>query len=262
VTEFKDPLGIAGEILGKQAYSHAISLLFGFAEDPAAEILPDVHIASAGLIEFGSTICAITCYHVLTDFWALKKGEPRYTFQIGSFVGDPLERLRDSDEAFDLAILDVTDIAVEQLSNRDSEPAQPLKPVRWPNDPVKLNDFVIICGFPVGTREVSVEERMINSVAYSVIEHVLDVDESSFTVSFNKDGWVTIPTDEETPQEIKNADINGLSGSPVFSGMRNIEGSIGVIEFVGTVLSELPFGVSGVRVRSSRCVTDQGKIVR
>jgi Trypsin-like peptidase domain len=259
---FKDPAGIAGGFIARQAYAHALSLLFGFAKDPAAEEVPEIYIASAGFIEFQDATCAVTCYHVLKNFWAKRAAEPRFKFQIGSFVCEPRDRLRDWDEALDLAIIDVGDIPIDRLSNRDDNPAQALRPSRWPSDPMKPNDFVVLCGFPIGTREVYVDERRIGSVAFPVIEHVMDVDESSFTISFSRDEWVSIPSDTTVPDAIRAADLNGLSGSPVFSGMRNIAGPIGVMEFVGTVLSEIPFGVSGVRVRSSRCLTADGHIVR
>jgi hypothetical protein len=103
---------------------------------------------------------------------------------------------------------------------------------------------------------------MITSVAFPIIEHVMSVDENGFLVSFSPDQWVTLPSSMDVPDAIRNADCNGLSGSPVFSGMRNIAGSIGVMEFVGTVISEIPFVGAGVRVRSSRCISDSGRIKR
>lgn len=47
MTSFSDPIGIAATIIAMQAYAHAASILFGFAEDPESEVVPDIHIASA-----------------------------------------------------------------------------------------------------------------------------------------------------------------------------------------------------------------------
>ena len=259
---FEDPSGIGTQVMMRQAYAHAVSLLFGFSEDPRSEKVPEVYVASAGLLDFKGRICAVTCYHVLRNFWLKQKDEPGFRFQIGSFGCDPRDLLRDFDEALDLAILDVSDIPIDRLGSRDDGPVQALRPSRWPNDPMAPDDYVALCGFPLGTREVNIGERRFLSVAFPVVEHVLSVDNDSFTISLRRSQLVSIPEDERAPEAIREADLNGLSGSPVFSGMRNIAGAVGVMEFVGTVLSEIPFGVEGVRVRTSRCITEDGTILR
>lgn len=259
---FNNSDGIVANIMARQAYSHTISLLFGFVEDPMQEKVPEHFIASAGLLEFDGAVCAVTCYHVLKAFCSKRRADVRFKFQIGSFVCDPWDRLRDYDEVLDVAILDVGDISLERLSTRNDNSIQALKSIRWPTAPVQCGDFVILCGFPLGMREMRKIERKIGSIAFPVIERVTDVDQDSFVVNFRRDEWVAIPTDVPVPEEIRKADINGLSGSPVFSGMRNVFGNIGVMEFVGTVLSEIPFEHDGVRVRSSRCISAKGKIVR
>ncbi len=259
---FADAAGIAARIIAKQAYFHAVSILFGFTEDPTSDLVPDVHIASAGLIEIDGRSCAVTCEHAIAGFETLYACEPRYKFQIGSFVCAPAERLIDADKALDLAILDVSDVPINQLSGRDDGTVQPLRPVRWPPDLPRSEDLVVLCGFPIGTREVDVMGKRFTSVALPLVEHVRDVDTDSFTISFNREQWVNIPTDAKAPREIRDVDVNGLSGSPVFSALRNVQGAIGVMEYLGTVLSEIPFGEPGVRVRSSRCIGADGRISR
>lgn len=257
---FNDPAGIAVDLLAKEAMSHTISLLIGFVADPKGDVAPTIYTASGAFIEFDGAVCLVTCCHVLAVFRNLKKQQPGYKFQIGSFVCDPDERLRDADEGLDLAILDLTDVPIERLRNRE-EPFGPLpRPHRWPSAPVSVDENVIVCGFPIGTVEFDYKKRKISHVAYPVVERVLTVEDNSFIVSFDRDAWITIPSDTAAPQQIKDADLNGLSGSPVFSGMRNVAGSVGTMEYVGTVLSEVPFGVKGVRARSSRCITADGRI--
>lgn len=264
MTSFSDPICIAANIIAKQAYTHAVSILFGFTEDPKSDVVPDIHIASAGLIDFQGFVCAVTCNHVLESFYALEAKEPKYKFQIGSFICDPRSLLRDSSDKLDLAVLDVSSIPPERLRNRSDSIVQPWLPVRWPNDPVRAGDLVVLCGFPKGTREVNVLEKSINSVAFPLIEPVASVDADSFIVSFSRKELVNTGTDESAPDDIQNVDVNGLSGSPVFSSLRNVRGAVGVMEFVGTVLAEIPKfepdDVDGLRVRSSRFLTADGLI--
>jgi hypothetical protein len=230
------------------------------------DVEPEIHVASAGLIDFKGVVCAVTCNHVLEAFYLLNAREPRYKFQIGSFVCDPRSLLRDSSEKLDLAVLDVSNVPPASLKNRSDSAVQSLKPVRWPNDPVKAGDLVVLCGFPKGTREVSIREKSINSVAFPLIEPVISVDPDSFIVSFDRKELVNIGTDESAPDEIQNVDVNGLSGSPVFSSLRNVQGMVGVMEFVGTVLSEVPKfrseDADSLRVRSSRFLTAGGMVAK
>jgi hypothetical protein len=212
-------------------------------------------------VEFRGVACAVTCNHVLEQFYAYRSRDGRYRFRIGAFECDPQERLRDSDEGLDLAILEVADIPAVLL--RDDSHVQSHKPVRWPAEPVKIGDLVVLCGFPTSIRLVDVDRMNINSAALSLLEHVISVDTDSFQISLDRERWVSTANHQRAPEEIRNADFNGLSGSPVFSSLRDIRGE-GTMEFVGVVLSEIPRfgGDEGLRVRSSCCIAPDGKLVR
>jgi hypothetical protein len=98
------------------------------------------------------------------------------------------------------------------------------------------------------------------SPAFVAVEKVGDVDDRSFTIPFDRARWVNTANDEPISLADSGADLPGLSGCPVFA-RRDLAG-IGILEFVGTVLSEIPYGGDGVRVRSSRCLRADGTIER
>jgi hypothetical protein len=149
---FTDPDGTCARIIAKQAYSHAVSLVIWTSDEVNDSTAPNVLIASAGLVKFANKICAVTCDHVLKLYEKKRERNSRTCFQIGSVVCDPSALTLDRDQAFDLAILDVTSLPIDRLSNRTENSVQPVIPVRWPSDPLNEGDFIVLCGFPIATR--------------------------------------------------------------------------------------------------------------
>ena len=260
VMAFCDASREAAQLLTKQAYTHSVAVIFGFAEEPRSEYPPEIHGGSAGVVIFDEKPCAVTCKHVVRGFVEAQNREPRYKFQIGNLSFDPLEHILDSDDEIDLAVLDLTGLDLKRLNDRLDHPVQPLNPTRWPNPIVSQDDFAIVCGYPEVTRAFDVPQRLVMSPAFPIVERVSTVDVDGFVLMFDRSKWVNTADDSPAPDWVRELNLGGLSGAPVFS-VRNPCGQVGVLEFVGTVLSEIPF-VDGLRARSSARIAPDGMIVR
>ncbi len=257
---FEDPDGAAARILHRQAYSHTVPIIFWAETGPGQE--PPAIVGGSGvLVEFRGTPYVITCEHVVRDFRTRRQSGP-YVFQIGGLRLDLDQHLTDEDGAIDLALIDVSGLALAQMGNRPDFPLQALAPSRWPPNPVaRPGGLVIICGFPGGeTRDIDHAARNITSGAFSFIEHVSEVGKDHFLVPFHRRDWVS-EFDEPVTQEIIDLNIGGLSGCPVFSG-RDQDGGILLLELLGVVLSEIPFADDGVFVRSLNRVSENGVLDR
>jgi hypothetical protein len=255
-----DPLGVAARILYRQAYTHSVAVIFAYSENPSEDEPPVVHGGSGALIDFEGLVCVITCDHVLRGYEILKSNEPRYRFQIGQQHLE-LDHVRDRDEVLDLASIDVTGLDLEALGNRSDGGAQALRPTRWPNPPVRPGEIVVVCGFPADTRELDSADRTIISVAFPFVDHVMEVDDDCFRITFDRSAWVSTEDDSAAPEWVARTDLGGMSGSPVFA--RRDLGGVAVLEFVGTLVSVAPFVPSeGVLIRSSRRLTPDGRISR
>lgn len=253
-------MGFAANVFYRQAYTHSVAIIFAYSENPRASDPPEVHGGSGRLIEFNGTVCVVTCDHVLRGYEHLQAGEPRYRFQVGRQRVE-LDRVRDRDEVLDLAIIDVTGLDLRNLGSRSDYKAQPLRPPRWPNEPVEAGDIVVVCGFPADTRDLDSIDRKIVSGAYTFVDRVTGCDDDSFHITFDRSTWVNTTDESAAPPSVVQADLGGMSGSPVFS-TREL-GGVAVLEFVGTLLSVAPFvPTEGVLVRSSRRVTRDGRIAR
>jgi hypothetical protein len=257
----EDQIGAASRILFRQAYTHAVPIIFGYSENPKGDEPPVLAGASGALMDFGGNICVVTCDHVVNCFEKKKTQDDRYRFQVGKQGIDVSSRIRDRDEALDLAILDVSGLDLRLIGNRSDHEGQPLQPGRWPNDPVLRDESVVVCGFPRDTRATDKERRTIVSAAFPFVERVTEVDRDSFRLEFDRTTWVDTQDDSPSPEHVANIDLGGLSGSPVF-GVRCPSGVV-LLELVGILMSDVPF-IEGdtVWVRSSRCITADGMIAR
>jgi hypothetical protein len=258
----EDQLGVAARMLFAQAYTHAVAIIFGYSEDPKGPKPPTVYGGSGALLALEGRTYVATCDHVIDGFDRRYKEDNRYQFQIGQNRIDVHERLIDRDTALDLAIIDVSDLDPKNIANRSDYAAQPLTPTRWPPPPVQTGEIVIVCGFPRDTREPDEKERKIVSASFSFVEHVTRVDGDVFYISFDRKTWVNTGDDSPSPDWVSEVDLGGLSGSPVFSG-RDLPGPIRLLEFVGTLLSEVPF-IQGdsVLIRSSSRIAASGSLIR
>jgi Trypsin-like peptidase domain len=256
-----DPFGFASNILYRQAYTHSVAIIFAYSENPSASDPPTVYGGSGGLIEFDEgAVCVVTCHHVLRGYERLIEDEPRYRFQVGR-QPVKLDRIRDRDEVLDLAVVDVTGLSLPSLGSRSDYPLQPLRPPRWPNEPIRAGEIVVVCGFPADTRELDRTDRRIVSGAFTFVERVTGSDVDAFHITFDRSTWVNTTDDSAAPPSVVQTDLGGMSGSAVFSARE--AGGVSILEFVGTLMSVVPFiPGEGVLVRSSRKLTPDGRIVR
>lgn len=253
-----DPLAVAAGIRFHQAYTHSVAVVFAYSENPAGDEPPVVHGGSGALIDFDGLCCVVTCDHIVRGFQAKKAVEPRYQLQIGQQRIE-LDRIRDRNGMLDLATIDVSGLDLRALANRSDGQAQPLRPARWPNAPVRAEETVVVCGFPADTRDLDARRRTIVSGAFTFVEQVTDADQDWFRITFDRSTWVSTEDDSPAPDWVAATDLGGMSGSPVFAS-RDL-GGVGVLEFVGTLISEAPFVPDeGVLVRSSRKITADGHI--
>ena len=256
----EDQEGAAARMLFEQAYSHTVPIVFFQPVSPDTGP-PDVAGGSGVLVEFDGASYVITCEHVVKGFRTLRKSTPGLQFLIGGLNVNVDERLKDADEALDLAIIDASNLAVDRLGARSEKPLQPLRPTRWPPDPVaRRGGLVTVCGFPGGdSRLFDTSSRTVTSGNYRFIARVDDVGPDHFTVPFDRSTWIS-DHDEPAPAHIRALNLGGLSGCPVFT--TRTPGKLLLLELLGIALSTIPFVGDGVFVRSANRISTAGLIVR
>jgi hypothetical protein len=208
---------------------------------------------SAVIVQLPSALVAVTCAHVIDGFRRAVLSDERFHFQLGSRPLPILDLIIAEDQGLDLATIDLSTLtSVALLSERDDEiPLTALTPKRWPPAETTSGEQLIVTGFPGGVYRTHTADGIVDAPAFTLGAVAVEVDKAGLVIELQRDQWLTEEF-QEVPDAIRNLNVGGLSGCPVFA-VRS------TLEFVGVVTMSTG-SLDGLRVRSTTFIERDGSI--
>ena len=209
----------------------------------------ELNNGSVTLLKLGNRTIGVTCHHVI-DYYRQLLDRSNVLCQIGEAEINPLDRIIDESQQFDLTTLDLEGVTFTP-SNVDTEIGSHLfQPAIWPPNSVKSGDFVAFGGFPGTWRSQVAWDELVFPTFSSGACKVASVGEDYFMCQFAREYWVEVMN----PYGLGDLhNLGGLSGSPVFIWRKLFA------ELVGIVYQFSP-GLDLVRIRPVKLIGEDGKI--
>jgi hypothetical protein len=182
-------------------WSHAVTIriseIVGDRED-------DWNTATGTLVFIQDRFLVFTAWHVVKKFVEIRDRGGTPALIIGNHPSlEPRYIFRD--ESADIAILEVEPHALKAVG------AIPYEPIhRWPPPRVVEGDAVMLCGFPALFRN---DGAVIEHGDFSFFGAVESASERQFIVQVDP---ASVMDEGRAPFPDANADLGGISGSPVF----------------------------------------------
>ena len=182
-------------------WSHAVTIRVSTIVD-AREA--SWNTATGTLVRLEARLFVFTAWHVINKFVEIREQSGTPLLIIGNY---PMlsPRFVYLDEISDLIVLEVDAAALRGIG------AVPYEPVhQWPPPRVKVDDPIMLCGFPALLR---LDGDEILHGDYSFFGSVESVSERQFIVQLDRDN---VEDAGRVPFPNVGADLGGLSGCPVF----------------------------------------------
>lgn len=176
--------------------------------------------ASGALIRLSGVPLLVTNWHVIEAYRGLA-AQQETQFFFGDTAFDPIARLHSESEDLDLAVLLAYNLKVRAARNQPAgvPHIRVYEPTQWPPAPPRAGDSVFFAGWPEVGRSVDIEnmEAAFRPHAY-VGAMIQEVTEGGFTIPFDPSTFRGV-TGRETEEQLRESDLSGLSGGPVFRDM-------------------------------------------
>lgn len=241
--------------LFRTTFSHVVPAYFGIAPGRRRPGEGDtLYGGSAAIVQLPSALVAVTCAHVIDGFRMAVRDDERFHFQLGSMPLPVLDMIIAEEGGLDLATIDLSTLAsVAVLSERDDEtPLFALTPQKWPPSEVTRGEQLIVTGFPGGDYRTHVAYGIVDAPSFTLGAVAVDVDRAGIVIELRRDQWLTEDF-QEVSDSIRELDVGGLSGCPVFAVRSSLE-------FVGVVTMNTG-SLDGLRVRSTTFIGADGFIL-
>ncbi len=211
---------------------------------------------TVSLVDLGSGQMAITCSHVLDGYRERLKENNKVVFRIGNAILNPLEYLigESSESELDLAILNLKEINVKEISLGKEIGTSFFRPETWPPDDVNVGDFISFGGFPGKLREQTSSGDLIFGSLSNGASEVSSVNDEYFICQFEREYWVE-SLGIESEKDLR--ELGGISGGPVFL-MRENNG-IMYYEFVG-IIYQFSTDYDLLYIRKAKFINKDGSI--
>ncbi len=246
--------GLAAGPYGKQVSK--FPLLFAkaafFGQRPSPKRATKIRNGSISLVEIGNRPYGITCHHVVEEYRLYREQHDDVIFNIGHVELDPVNQLVDTDQKIDIALIELTNDQIIQLTSEGEIGSQVYKPAKWPPSQPQKDEFVIFGGFPGSFRVV---ESFNEIVFYSWSSGGSRIDAGGgtrFISAFERDHWIS-SFGEKHNLELK--DLGGMSGGPAFI-KREFH-----FEFVG-ILTDYEKNYDTVFFASAQTIKENGQITK
>lgn len=175
----------------------------------------EFYSASGALIDFGGRPCLVTNKHVV-DFYRAQIALRPTVFEFAGARLDPLARLYSENDLVDLAVLRLDGLRIDVHRDGGVPRLELFKRKKWPPQPPRAGDRVFFAGWPEVGRSVDVEEREVSFRPYSWIGmEIRNAGYDQFSILFERDKFQGV-TGWETPDQLAERNLSGLSGSPIF----------------------------------------------
>lgn len=211
----KKAIELAGGPLGKEMAK--FPLLFAkaafYGQRPSRNRPTQVNNGTIALVDFGSGLVGITCWHILADYRTKQNELSNLIFQIGDTELDPVAQLIDENERLDIAVIQLTGDQAAEITLGGKIGSTFFRPLTWPPPSPKEGEYVSFGGFPASMRTlVSFDEIEFPSWS-SGASTIFSVSEYQFVSAFERAFWVK---SFGAPHHMDLTALGGLSGSPAF----------------------------------------------
>lgn len=227
------------------AQGHAIPMCFApplvtaavpLATGPIAVKLPltlgKVDGASGFILQLRSGYFFVTAEHVLAEYERRVREGERLNWQIGKLPPfDPISRIgwRDKTDAYQRSLMPYrpTDIVLLRLSEVEAQEAcgeaHIVTPAEWPPPPLSIGQHVVIAGYPNQLRAVDLAGTM-NREACGLAFQVTNVGDGYCKCQFLYEDVIDFAG--AAKPVLKNVNLGGMSGCPVFAIASAGEGAL------------------------------------
>lgn len=223
-----------------------------FGQRPSPKRTTEIRNGTITLVEIGNRSYGITCHHVIEGYKQYREQHDDVIFNIGHVELDPVNQLVDSDPKIDIALIELTNDQIIQLTSEGEIGSQVHKPAKWPPGKPQKDEYVIFGGFPGSLRVV---ETFNEIVFYSWSSGGSRIDaggDTRFITAFERDYWIS-SFGEKHNLELK--DLGGMSGGPAFI-KRDLH-----FEFVG-ILTDYEENYDTVFFASAQTINENGQIIK
>jgi len=186
------------------ARDYAVPIIFA----PPPSVGGKINGASGCVVQLASGLFVITASHVLAGYEKrLAEGE-RLNWQVGNLPPfDPLPRIEWRSREKDIVLL-----RISENEARNIGPCTIAAPRRWPVQPPKEGQLVLVAGYPKGLREENASAAWIGSGPYSAIFRVTIAEANRCKCLIERRDLIGF---DEGHLPESGADMGGLSGGPV-----------------------------------------------
>lgn len=244
--------GPLGKEMTKYPLRFATSVILG--RRPSEDECVKVKNGTATLIELQDRPIAVTCNHVMEEYWKINT-DSDVVFQIGNMEFDPSERIIGASSHLDLVSIDLSGLNLCELLGNGDIGSLVFPPVSWPPKDVCAGDYVAFGGF-VGKWKEYVSWNRISFDAFSLAGcRVASVSEERFVCQLEREWWVKSSPNAHGRDGKDLHEFGGLSGGPVF-----IHRGL-YCELVG-IISEFSEEYDLMYIRPIRFINDDGSICK
>lgn len=220
------------ERLHLEWWRYALPFAFGPPPKPGTRV--GVRSGSCSAVEIGDSRFILTAAHVLVEALQALSREPTQV------IAGPLDLTIDPasvrfSKALDIATIPITPVQVQAIE-RDGK--RVIRPGAWPPPEPKINDGVLLTGYPGSWRLVrSWDELDFRAVTLLVLVH--SVHDHYFMC--HRDPDYSEPVQVDVQEEVPGLDLAGCSGGPAFL-VRNESGELLVPQLCGVISQDRPIG--------------------
>jgi len=192
--------------MARLARDYAVPIIFA----PPLGVKGKINGATGFGVRLDSGIFIATAYHVLHDKGGyvdrVQKGQ-RVHCLVGNLPPlDPISRVAWQDKELDVAFLRISEAEAAALG-----PCIISSPPKWPPDPPKEGELVLMAGYPKSLRKADRDAGSIGSGPLSAVFQVRKVKEGCCTCVVERSDLV--PFEGKLPRP--KTKIGGMSGAPV-----------------------------------------------
>jgi hypothetical protein len=200
-----------------------------FAKSISIGTADEFHNATVTLVELGAGPLAITCAHVIADYYEKWKAGTAL-IRIGNVSVSP-SQLAGLDTDVDLATIRLSDEQAADLVSEDGLTVQFYQPgARWPKS-ATTGESVAIGGFPGQWRQRRPDTRELLLGYYGIgATSVTTAHDRHFCCQFEREHWIWMQRNTDLPDLTM---LGGLSGGPVFADRHLHRALVGIVTEIG-----------------------------
>lgn len=226
IPELNEPEKQLADRLARYPLMFAAPIFFGIPPALGGAI-EDMNNATVALLELNGRRLGVTNAHVIDGYRQRFADDNKIICQVGLVDINPLTRLVSESRRYDLAVLDLTDIAGDVLKVTGEVARTFHIPREWPPRPPIVENFVMFGGYPGSRRTTHGQGAVGFGSVSSGGSRVNSVQEDIFTFQINIEKCVVA-----FDTGLGFGELPGISGSPVMM-RRQSEGGIEVFDMVG-----------------------------